>query len=76
MDFQFLHASLRNNFMRDLRKNKVIKNLRRELMTKEKIIKGLITKLKYAKVLSQESCSSIINNVNITHKFIIFGPEK
>ena len=48
--------------MRDLTKNKVIKNLRRELMTKEKTIKGLITKLKHAKVLSQESCSSIVNN--------------
>ena len=62
MDFQFIQASLRNNFMRDLTKNKVINNLRRELMTKEKIIKVLITKLKHAKVLSQESCSLIVNN--------------
>ena len=61
MHFQFLYTNVRSNFMRDLQKNKVIKNLKRKLMTKEKTIKGLITKLMHAKVLSQESCSSIVN---------------
>ena len=44
------------------KKNKVIENLRRKVITKEKTIKGLVEKLKQAKLLSAESCSSFVNN--------------
>ena len=44
------------------KKNQIIQNLRRKNIRKEKTIKGLILKLKQAKMLSEESGSSIISN--------------
>ena len=44
------------------KKNKVIENLRRKVITKEKTIKWLVEKSEQAKVLSAESSSSFVNN--------------
>ena len=60
---QFLQGNLKKQWKEKLRKkNKAIENLRRKVITKEKTIKGLVEKLKQAKLLSAESCSSFVNN--------------
>ena len=44
------------------KKNLTIHNLRRKNLRKEKTIKGLMKLLENAKLVSEESCSSLINN--------------